>query len=132
MSHLNSRFHLNGKPIPNCYVFTLFQMVCHLEGGQGEHFDLCMAKVLQCTDFPVLLMHGTTDQLMQSANPAMDFPPTVPIASITNLRGPLTLRNKQRLYSSKNSFNLPHYPPQPLILLLRLLSTMLLSSSIIS
>jgi hypothetical protein len=31
-------------------------MVCHLEGGQGEHFDLCMAKVLQCTDFPVLLM----------------------------------------------------------------------------
>jgi hypothetical protein len=63
MSHLqvNSGFHLNGKPILNCYVFTLFQMVCHLEGGQGEHFDLCMGKVLQCTDFPVLLMNMPED-----------------------------------------------------------------------
>jgi hypothetical protein len=33
-------------------------MVRHLEGGQGEHFDLCMDKVLKCTDFPVLLMHA--------------------------------------------------------------------------
>ena len=40
MNDLNAGFHLNGKTIQNSYVFTLFYMVSHLEGGQGEHCDL--------------------------------------------------------------------------------------------
>ena len=35
VSHLNAGFDLNGKSIQNCYVVTLFEIVCHLEGGQG-------------------------------------------------------------------------------------------------
>ena len=37
MSHLNAGFDLNGKSIQNCYVFTLFEIVRHLEGGQGDN-----------------------------------------------------------------------------------------------
>ena len=45
MSHLNAGFDLNGKSIQNCYVFTLFEIVRHLEGGQGDncHHYICIA-----------------------------------------------------------------------------------------
>ena len=40
--HLNAGFDLNGKSIQISYVFTLFEIVSHLEGGQGDNFDLYM------------------------------------------------------------------------------------------
>ena len=40
ISHINAGFDLNGKSIQNWYVFTLFEIVCHLEGGQGNNCGL--------------------------------------------------------------------------------------------
>ena len=50
-SHLNADFDLNGKSIQNLYVFTLFEIVHHLEGGQGENCDHYMARYCHVLTF---------------------------------------------------------------------------------
>ena len=44
ISHLNAGFDLNGKSIQNLYVFTLFEIVCYLEGGQGGNCHHYIAR----------------------------------------------------------------------------------------
>ena len=51
MSPLNAGFDLNGKSIQICYVFTLFEMVCYLDGGQGENCDLYMTMYCHVLTF---------------------------------------------------------------------------------
>jgi hypothetical protein len=42
LSHLYDGFDLNGNRIQKCYVFTLFEIVRHLDCGQGDNCGLYM------------------------------------------------------------------------------------------
>ena len=45
------RFSPKCQSIQNCYVFTLLEMVCHLEGGQGDNCEHYMARYCNVLTF---------------------------------------------------------------------------------